>query len=283
MLLITTFAVVSPVPANAAIPCEPQPELTIDTARAAMIQASDLSVEDVLTGDGPADSSTPVSSVVASPVTSMESRAQGPTENMVRCLLYNDLAAFATLLTPEYRAERLGILAADQAPTVMREAGSIRLVEIGDTTVAGDNRFRTDAGILLDDERFLVATLEFVLVDGLPYLDDSHVTRADDVTASIEVTLHDGVIEPAAFVVTADAVTRVSIDHAGDVPARYALESGDGEVLREGRVDPDSYAGPPDDSVLVLYDLVPGEYRLTITARGNPLTNAHEIVITVQP
>lgn len=279
--LASAVAAAYPVPASAAIPCEAQPALAGDAPATPMAQSGSRTVEDILAGDGTIPPATPQVSPAASPGTSVLGRAQGPTENIVRCLLYGDLAGFATLLTPEFRASRLGVTSADEASGMVAEVGSIRLLGIGDATATGTDRFRADARLLVGNARYLEVTLEYVLVEDLPYLATSQVNRAVDVTANIAIALDDDAVTPASATVEASAITLLEVDHAGGLPMGYVLTAADGEVVREGRVDPDSYAGPPDDSVTVLVDLAPGEYLLTFTPRGNPSAPVQEIVITV--
>lgn len=282
--LIVAFLIpISFAPVSAAIPCIDQEAL--QSAATSTIPEHDgpRTLEELFSGSGsiPNEESTPAPGPIAPDGGNV---VRGATENLVRCLLYRDYERFSTLVTGEYRVNHLGATTPETTGENFADIDSLILLNITSTWSLPDDRAAGNVELLVNGNRLLLATLIFVEHAGTWYLDDSAVISAEDVDTQFPVQLHATRIEPRWLEAESSDVVSIIFNNQAEVSFYYALIRLDAQSdspLAEGLVVGWGYAGPPDDSVLVLHDLEAGRYRITFLPDGaqDALTLSLEIMI----
>lgn len=196
----------------------------------------------------------------------------GDVENIVRCLTYGNFEWFATLVTGHYRATHIGVTEPDEAASMMADSGSVVLLKQGRPALTEAARSVVDVELLIDGDRVLGVTLEFEHYQGDWYLADSRIGYEADVSDHQQLTILDVGPVPTEVQTASNSVLRLDIENGTETSYRYTLVLRGGEKtqgIHRGFVAGEGMVGPPDDSILVLHDLEPGVYELTLVAEDD--------------
>lgn len=269
--------------ASAAIPCIDQPVIdsAVDYAIAAPVMSDPFTIETVMAGphtDLPSTLAAFENPTTPATDESLRDEVAGPIENIVRCVVYGDVGALATLATGRYRAEHMAMPSPDDVRHSIAAVDGFRLLNVTGAARPDANHIAGRAEILLDHDRLLIVTLVFQRTGDYWYLSDSAVRFAGDVDEAATISLTARGATPTSVSFPAAGITAIGIDNQQDSIIEYTLRSvDDGRTLDTGIVVPAGFAGPPDDAVLVLHHLSPGAYELRLKP-GDALLPLHQIV-----
>lgn len=273
--IVLTFIVGNSSTALAAIPCIDQPVLPPTLSIPPEPPERIISLEEMFTGSAISNTASAATPDARDLDPDAAGALSGPLENVVRCALYGDFAALATVVTGDYRLTHMGIGQPEAAADRIETSGNVRLLRVTSASFNGNGMVAGTAELLLDGERLLTVSVTFIEYEGNWYLSESGVLEGEDIDATIEVSLTDSSTSISNSVLSESDVVAVVIRNESEASYGYVLVPADDfspssidtsrEALREGRVLGYGYAGPPDDSVFAVHRLEPGMYALVLT------------------
>lgn len=284
-LALLSTMLLTTVPASAAIPCIDQPILYSTVSLPPSTAASTLSVEDLLAGPNPTNESVAASPDASPEVQSGDSAPiRAPLENVVRCILYEDYTTLATVVTGDYRASHMGAELPESAPDRIEGHDGLRLLMVTESSQPDESTMTGRAELLLDGNRLLIVDVTFVNIDGNWYLSDSVLLRNREVDNTVLIGISESGVTVSSDDFPATDVTSVHLDLEQSAIYEYTLVAVNGDQsqpVREGTLVGPGYAGPPDDSVMVLHDLEPGIYEFILEPEDAPVPDAAPVVVTL--
>lgn len=189
-------------------------------------------------------------------------------------------------LQDSQRLSHVGVAQPKQAPEAMAQISSLVLLKTHSAWMLPDERVAGEVELLLDTNTLLVATLVFANHDGTWHLDDSDLLQEAHVDRHYSVTLGRRSATPATLKINTADIVVITISNPSETSYQYALVRNGIpglNLVHEGFVAGRGTAGPPDDSMLAIHNLGPGEYVLTFYPDSGFLWHSSELEIRLNP